>query len=129
MLQHFHTIYVSTLKIKDQNTGNKNVTEVEKKPMKEAIVNIIIIKKKSVTSVGFGRKKFDKLTFDFYTHGTYITEIYAHSVTMINIQVIVLLCSICDLGTRVNLRKNQNILLTRSSIYKVFIDRRNFFFI
>ena len=38
----------------------------------------------------FGREKFDKLTFDFYTHGTYITEIYMHSVTMINIQVIVL---------------------------------------
>ena len=42
-------------------------------------------------------KKFDKLSFDFYTHGTYITEIYVHSVTMINIHVILLLCSICDL--------------------------------
>ena len=44
-----------------------------------------------MTRVGFGRKKFDKLTYDFYTRGAYITEIYVHSVTIINIQVIVLL--------------------------------------
>ena len=34
----------------------------------------------------FGRKKFDKLTFDFYSihmEHIYITEIYVHSVTMI----------------------------------------------
>ena len=48
MLQHFHAIYVSTLKIKDQNTGNRNVIQkLKKKPLKlfenlkEAIVNII----------------------------------------------------------------------------------------
>ena len=40
---------------------------------------------------------------------------------MINIQVIVLLCSICDIDTRVNLKKkNKNILLTRSSIKTQF---------
>ena len=63
-----------------------------------------------------------------YTHGTYITEIYVHSVTMINIQqVIVLLCSICDLDTRVNLKNNQNILLSRSSI-KSLRRQTQFFF-
>ena len=52
MLQHFHTIYVSNLDIiyslkKDQNTGNRNVIEVEKtlkiiyENLKETIVNII----------------------------------------------------------------------------------------
>ena len=42
-----------------------------------------------------------------------------HSVAMINIQVIVLLCSICDLDTMYKSKfekKNQNILLSRSSI-------------
>ena len=51
MLQHFHTIYISLdllSKQKDQNLGNRYVTEVKKtlkiiyeNRLKEAIVNII----------------------------------------------------------------------------------------
>ena len=67
MLQH-STHFTFLIKIyslrKDQNTVNRNEYEI----LKEAIVNII--KENSVTRVGFERKMFDNLTFDFYTHGT-----------------------------------------------------------
>ena len=80
MLQHFHTINVSNLdilkkkkQIRIQGTEMlqkfKKTLKIIYENFKEAIVNII--KENSVTRVNFGRKKFNKLTFDFYTHGTY----------------------------------------------------------
>ena len=68
---HLHTFYVSNLELLDQKEWTELLQKFKKlkiihENLKEAIVE------NSATRVGFGRKKFDKLTFDFYTHGTYI---------------------------------------------------------